>query len=444
VAKTSALLTIGSEVIDGRVLNSNAQYLGKLLKKVGVPVKFSLSCDDKMDEILDSLEYLEKRTSLIIITGGIGPTSDDITRQAVAAFCGQELVENETALSNLINWYTARGRSCEGIVRQQALIPEHSSVIQNSVGSASGFFVQKNENLICSLPGVPRELYAMMDKSVIPELHARGIAGPPINEFFWRLFGLPESEVQQRLVTLEIPSDIQLSFRAAFPEVHLQLTSRSLIPTSLIEEIARRVGQEYVICTDTNISLVDVVHLALKKRRAIVAVAESCTGGSLSSLITAPSGASKIFYGGVVAYDNSWKTGIVEVNPEILDQYGAVSAECAIALARGIRERTISLLTQDKIKGYHTEEVIYSGNSSSSEIMNPKEVWGLSITGIAGPSGGTPPKPVGTFFAALSGPNEEFVVSRFVPADRDRTRTFAAHTALDALRRALLELSRSV
>ena len=428
----SALLTIGSEVIDGRVLNTNSQYLGRIFQDNGLPVNYALSCDDKEQDIIDSLEFALKRSRLVLITGGLGPTSDDITRQVVAKFFGVDLVEDPRALQHLLDWYGARGRSCDGLVLQQALLPAGGVIIDNPVGSAAGFVFEDGERMVCALPGVPRELTAMMETGVLPYLRERQILAPAMTRAFWRIFGVPESDAQRRLGGLALPSGVSLSYRAAFPEVHVQLSSREQISSDLTDEVTSRIGAEWVVSNVPAEGLPQVVYRLLLARQAKVVVAESCTGGGLGSLISEVPGASAVFDGGVVTYCNLWKEGVLKVKPSILEEHGAVSRESALAMAQGVREFAENQLVKAQ-----------SAQFSSSESTFSSEIWGLSITGVAGPDGGTPVKPVGTFFVGLTDGKDEYTFRMFFPSSRDKVRIFAAYSALDALRRALLGLPRA-
>jgi nicotinamide-nucleotide amidase len=265
---------------------------------------------------------------------------------------------------------------------------------------------------------------AMMTSCVLPLLHQQFPSRPKQHSFFFRLFGLPESHVNARVSGIPLPENVELSYRAHFPEVHVTLKSWSPLPPELATAIGTAIGERHIITTDPNEALTEVVVRLLGLRNAVVATAESCTGGLLGALLTEVPGASEIYAGGAVCYANELKTELAGIDPSLIEKHGAVSEEVSIELANYAASLAAKSVEEKKR---------YSGSHSQSSS------YGISITGIAGPEGGSPGKPVGTFFVGITTPNGTESKRVLFPSSRDRIRLFAAYTALDWLRTILLE-----
>ncbi|RIL08838.1 MAG: damage-inducible protein CinA, partial [Proteobacteria bacterium] len=384
------------------------------LNAIGIQVVHTLTCDDSLSSIVNGLEFLNSRSDLVIVSGGLGPTSDDQTREAVAEFTRCKLVLYPEVLNKLQALFAARSRSFDPSNNKQAHFPENAAVIPNDNGTAAGFLVQRGAQpgyLIC-LPGIPGELFPMLEEGVIPLI--RRELFPQLALFprrILRVFGVPESRLNTKLQALSLPGELAISYRAHFPEVHIILKAAgTLLSEAELGTAAaackQAIGEEFVYSEDEARAMNGIVHELLISRGLTISLAESCTGGILGSLLTELSGSSAYFLGGVLSYSNQVKVNQLGVPKDILEDHGAVSHETAKCMAQGVRERFSSSLA-------------------------------LSVTGIAGPQGGSAEKPVGTFFVGYADSSSTQAYQFFFPSSREKIRTFAAWTALDILRRRL-------
>ncbi len=425
VLPSVSVLVSGSEILDGRVLDTNSHLIIETISSSGLSISHTLSCTDDLPTLKSCLDFLSAHSEIIIISGGMGPTSDDLTREAASDWLGLALTERSEAREQLHEFYAKRGRTFDQSNHKQVLFPEGALIIKNPRGSAPGFLVEKtigkSSCWIFALPGVPGELAAMLHDSVLPLIsekilnltHPLEVVPPPA----LRLFGLPEAEVGARVGQVPLPAELTVSFRASFPEVHVLLKDRlrkynTTQMHAFAEQLAKAIGPEFLISRSLDVSLDMVVHELLGSKCQSLAVAESCTGGMLGEFMTRMSGSSRAFFGSAVTYSNAAKQQVLGVKHELLDKYGAVSAPVAAAMANGARLQFQSDLA-------------------------------LSITGIAGPEGGTPEKPVGTFFVGYSNGTQSSAFKCIFPNSRSRIRRFATFTALDILRRQLLSLQSS-
>ncbi len=405
-----SLLMIGDEVLDGRVAETNSQFLIGLLAESGYSTAHVLSCRDDIADICSCLEFLRQHSSVIICSGGLGPTSDDLTRQAAAALAGVPLETEPQALQQVREAYRRRGREPHDLDLRQAVLPRGVVVLPNALGTAPGFALPiGGENvLFVALPGVPSELDRMFREEALPLIRDRLGEGNVQKQQLFRIFGKPEAEVGRIVEALSLPGEVSVSYRAAFPEIQLRLKTKE--SQELLAGAAARVrtalGEDCIFSEKPEVDLVKTVHGLLLHDGRTLSVAESCSGGLLGSLLTKYSGSSRCFVGGVISYDNSVKTAQLGVSPETLQQAGAVSEECAMQMAEGVRRRMDSDLA-------------------------------LSITGIAGPDGGRPEKPVGTFYVGLASASRVNAYRYFLHAERNRVQLYSAWTALDLLRRFL-------
>ncbi len=413
--KISVLLT-GSEVLDGRVQDTNANYIAKRFADVGLTLQNFLACDDQLGTIAECIDYLLGNARFLIISGGIGPTTDDLTREAVSEYTQKELVLDEEVLAALKARYEARKRVFDPTNTKQALFPKGALPIKNPVGTAAGFeftFTHKdgNSRTLYILPGVPVELRRMFEDSVLPDIQAKSGIKDTLRKSPFVVFGVPESVVGQKVVATQLPDSVVVSYRAAFPEVHVILKSNDQkIPLDALAERAMdSIGKEWIVSREVSVGVVKAVHELLTKEKLTISVAESCTGGGLGSLLTDTSGSSAYFLGGMITYSNEAKIELLGVAPDTLKKHGAVSYECAKEMASQVRTRL------------------------KSDVA-------LSITGIAGPQGGTPAHPVGTFYVGFASAKRVEAYRFFFSSDRTRTREYEAYTALDVLRRNILEL----
>jgi nicotinamide-nucleotide amidase len=407
-----AILTIGSEVLDGRVTDTNSQDIALFLEEFGGQVISKISCDDDIEAIVAALRFVTPNARLVIVSGGLGPTSDDLTREALSSYLGDPLVRLPEVLEELARRYTARGREFLEINKKQADIPSSTLILPNCAGTAPGFVSHRPELSIFCLPGVPSELRVMLQESVAPHLLQLGIQ--KASQYTFRVFGLPESVVAARVSQLLDNHPLKLSYRSHFPEVQVkitQLTPGADLDDSLLSKIRTVIGPEYVFSQGVSApSLEQVIGNLLKEQQLTLCVAESCTGGLISKTLTDEPGASSYFLGGFITYNNELKEKLLGVRKETLEKFGAVSAEVAIEMACGAQS--------------------YSHSSLA-----------MSVTGIAGPDGGSPGKPVGTFFVGLSTAYESMSYEFSFASSRGRIRRFSTYKTLDLLRRRLLGLT---
>lgn len=409
-----SILAVGSELLDGRVVDTNSNYVGRKLAEIGLKLSYIHSCDDKLEEISDALKFLSNHSQVIIISGGLGPTEDDLTREALAAFLNVPLEFDAQNFSELEALYQKRGRRLDPSNKKQSFFPKGAEVLKNPVGTASGCLSKSvlngREVRLISLPGVPSEFIKMFDDSVLPLIHSLSNT-PEIHRKSFEIFGLPEALVGSKISALKIPGEISVSYRAKFPLIQLVLKSanRELL-LRYSEDASRAVGAEFIFSDRQDETMESALHRVLIERKIKIAVAESCTGGGLGAALTSSPGSSAYFWGGIISYSNEMKISHLGVKPETLEQYGAVSFSTAREMAAGARNRL--------------------GVDAA-----------LAITGIAGPDGGSEEKPVGTFFVGYSTKEKTYALQGFCPYSRDNVRKYAAHIAMDILRRELLGLS---
>jgi len=412
------IITIGDELTSGRTADTNAAMIARELHAAGFSVQRITTVGDACGDISAVLRTCLPVTRFVIVTGGLGPTEDDRTAAAAAAAFNDTLALHPEALAMLREKLERRGRTMNAPQQKQAMLPSTCTLIANPVGTACGFIMRHENRHYLFLPGVPAEARAMTEfvTGYINEHAGRRHA---IMSITLRVFGLWESAIQEVLnYAPALPGDVCLGFYPHFPEVALRLTGHGPDEAAVRDRLeqARRVIAEYLggyIYAEGDISLMECIGKLLIDSGSTVAVAESCTGGLLSHLITGVPGSSVWFERGLVVYSNAAKTQLAGVGESLLTQHGAVSAPVAQALAQGIRKRSAS-------------------------------TWGIGITGIAGPGGGAPEKPVGTVFFALDGPEGCRVQQRRFTGTRDQIKMLSAFTALDLLRRTLLGLPAEV
>ncbi len=410
-----ALLSIGSELLDGRVTDSNATLIGGLLRAQGYKLATVDVIPDDLFQIDTALRRLISCSDVVLVSGGLGPTADDLTRDAVSQVLGQELLLRKDWLTHMRELFSKRQRPFDPSNERQAYIPKESELIWNPVGTAPGFIgTAPSKALVIALPGVPAELEAMFTQSVLPRILKQANRQTSRAQWLLRVFGRTEAAIGSAVVGCTLPSTLEISYRAHFPEVHV-LFSAEEETLGQSQRLAREagdtarsaIGSEFVYSERSDQAMQQVVHELLLERRKKVAVAESCTGGMLGMLLTESAGSSQTFLGGVVSYSNEVKIKSLGVEPEALNSHGAVSALVAEQMAQGVRRLTAA-------------------------------DYALAITGVAGPEGGSAEKPVGTYFVGLATPTRVFTRSYFHSSSRDKIRLYACWSALDLLRRELL------
>ena len=406
------IIAVGSELLTPYRLDTNSLFLTDQLNRLGIPVIHKAVVGDGPDEMRSSFQHALARADIVVSCGGLGPTDDDRTRQTVAELLGRRLLENEEVLRKLQERFRRFGRAMPEINLRQALVIEGADVLPNPRGTAPGQWIEARGHILILLPGVPQEMRALMEAEVAPRLAKLGNQLRLYTRDL-RIVGLFESEVEQRVSPLYAQfSDTETTILATANGIQLHPRIWSDDPAyaesrlgELVQRMALALGENLIsTCGET---IEAVVARTLTENRATIAVAESCTGGLVAERLTSISGSSTYFLGGVVCYSNQLKTQLVGVPAELIEAKGAVSSEVALALADGIRKQTGATI-------------------------------GVGITGIAGPTGGTPEKPVGLVHIGIAdqhGPHEKFF--RF-PGDRERIRFFAAQNALDQVRRLCL------
>lgn len=402
------IIFTGTELLLGQVLNTHAQCLGQELAALGVEIVRHTTVGDDWEGLTSALREALRRADLVITTGGLGPTSDDLTLAAVADVLGLPLVLNETVLSWIKEYFARRGQAVPENLTRQAYFPEGAIVLPNAAGTAPGCIVEKEGKIIVSLPGPPRELTPMFEDHVVPFLSKRLARGGVLNFRVVRVTGIAEYAVQDLLRDLEGKEKVQLGYIAKPGEVHVRIAAvgrdaaeAQQLVSGMLKEVRARLG-DYIFAYDEE-SIEEVAGKLLAAKGYTIAVAESCTAGMVAARLTDVPGSSAYFMGGIVAYDNKVKEKILGVQTEILRDKGAVSPETAAAMAEGVRR----LLCTDT---------------------------GIGITGIAGPTGGTPEKPVGLVYIAVAVPGQTVVKKYNFPGRRFAVRQGAANAALKMLR----------
>ena len=368
------IITTGDELMSGLTQDGNFSWAGDVLSSRGFGIEFHTTVGDDKARISSALGIASGRADAVIISGGLGPTPDDLTSEVAAEFSGAPLELNMRAVRSIEERLSKRGRVLTDMNRKQAFLPRGSRVLINHWGTAPGFSIEKGGAVFYFLPGVPREFRAMMDEYVIPELESRDSGRKPFRAKLIKTFGLPESEVAIKLEGIE-RDGIRLGYRAHFPEVHLRVTAygdsnvgAEALMAEFVKDVRSRLGK-YVFSTEGE-TMEEVAGKLLREHGMTLATAESCTGGLIADRITNVPGSSDYFLEGVVSYSNEAKVKILGVPEEIINAHGAVSAPVVEAMASGVRRL------------------------AGSDI-------GVGVSGIAGPSGGTPEKPVGTVFIGV-------------------------------------------
>ncbi|NJK41821.1 MAG: competence/damage-inducible protein A [Acaryochloridaceae cyanobacterium SU_2_1] len=413
--QSAEIICVGTELLLGEVLNSNAQYLAQELARLGIAHYYQTVVGDNPTRLKRAIAIACQRSQLLIFTGGLGPTPDDLTTETLADFFQTPLVEHPEILADIARKFAHRRQKPSPSNSKQALLPATAAILPNAIGSAPGMIWQPRSGItILTFPGVPQELYPMWQEVAVPYLQKQGWVSAMIYSRVLRFWGLPESTLADQVAPLFSLSDPTVAPYASGGEARLRISTRTTSAALALEkirpveeEIRRRTGSScFGIDDDT---LESVVGQLLLAQEQTVAVAESCTGGGLGERLTRISGSSAYFLGSVIAYDNHVKQSLLQVDPEVLAAQGAVSSAVAEQMAMGVKAQLGS-------------------------------TWGLSITGLAGPSGATAEKPIGLVYVGIAGPHsvESFKYAIAPLRGRDWVRQLSASYALDLLRRQLL------
>jgi nicotinamide-nucleotide amidase len=406
------IIATGSELLTGGVVETNSLFLAGELLDMGIETAFKTIVADNDKDMEEVFRQALVRSDVIIITGGIGPTEDDITRRVLARVLKKRLLLNEEALRSVQAVFAGRGREYSGANDRQALIPVGARILANPAGVAPGFFLLEEKKFVAVLPGVPVEMRAMFRESLRKELETHSGRTAVIRRKVLHTFGLSESKVNELLgdlLTQKQPA-MGLSARETGVDVRIMAketsTARALTAVDRVEAEVRKQLGDAVYGVDGQ-AMEEVVGALLQQRRLTLAVAESCTGGIIGARITNVAGSSDYFDRGVVVYSNASKTDLIGVTAKLIEQHGAVSREVAAAMAAGIRQNAATDL-------------------------------GLAVTGIAGPGGGSPEKPVGLVYIGLAFAEGVKVDEHRYLGDRGQVRQRAAQSALDMVRRHLI------
>jgi nicotinamide-nucleotide amidase len=409
---TCAILSIGTELTRGELVNTNASTLSAALTDLGFAVVEHCVVDDDEARIVQALERISRTAKIIVSTGGLGPTTDDLTTRAVATSLGVKLVRDEGSLDQIRRRFEKLGRTMSESNAKQADFPEGATVLPNPIGTAPGFEVRIGEARAFFMPGVPKEMQKMFDEQVVPRI--RDLAPNDSHQIRFRTFGLPESVVGEKLEGIEEANPgVTIGYRAHFPEIEVKVLARAkdnAAAQALCEraaaEVRARLGD--VVYGEGHDTFAGVVGRALRTRGQTLAIAESCTGGLVGALLTKEPGASDFLLLDAVTYANSAKQRVLGVDEDVLRGHGAVSAECAQRMAEGARR------------------------VSGADVA-------LAITGVAGPGGGSDDKPVGLVYLAVSTASGTVVKERRFSSSMDRVwiQTLAAYTGLTMVKDAV-------
>lgn len=414
------ILTIGDEILIGQITNTNSVWIAQQLNLIGVKVVHMASVGDSADEIIQAFDQAAKRADFVFITGGLGPTKDDITKKTFSNYFNAELELNEDVLKDVSSFFIKRNREVTEVNRQQAFVPKGCVVIRNANGTAPGMWMQKNNTAYISMPGVPYEMKAMVTDIIIPKILKENKL-PRIYHKTVLTQGIGESMLAELVETWEDSlgsSGIKLAYLPQPGMVRLRLSvsgedfeSLRKLVDSKIEELKLLAGKYifgYENYGEETPSLEKIVSDLLREKGQTVSLAESCTGGYVSSLFTAIPGASDVFKGAIVPYTNTAKHELLQVEKSVFDTVGAVSKECVEQLAINV------------LKKFDSD-------------------YSLAISGIAGPTGGTPEKPVGTVWIAVAS-KEKVLALKFLFGDhRQRNIVMTANASLNLLRKFILK-----
>ena len=389
----STIITIGDEILIGQILDTNSRYISQVLNRLGIVVAERTSVGDNAEQIVSTLDRALAATDVVIITGGLGPTKDDITKHTLARYFGSELVYNEQVADFVRNLLARRCIEFNELNRGQAMVPACCTVLHNAHGTAPGMWFEQDDKVVISLPGVPFEMVHLIDDIVVPKLRERFDLKAIVHRTMITS-GIAESILAERIAAWEdaLPEMLHLAYLPAPNIVRLRLSAYEVDGASveaIIDnqfELLRKIIPEAIVGFE-DATVEQLVHNALIANGKTLSVAESCTGGAIAQKFTAMAGASAYFHAGVVAYSNEAKADILGVNADDIARYGAVSEQVAIQMAEGVRR---------------------VGKSD----------YGISTTGIAGPTGGSAEKPVGTVWIGIATPKGAFAVLKNCGTDR--------------------------
>jgi nicotinamide-nucleotide amidase len=411
----ASIITIGDELLIGQTIDTNSAFISQELNKIGIWVKRRVAIADDKEAILSTLSEEATKSNLIIITGGLGPTADDITKPALCDYFSAKMVIDQSVMQNVTDIFQKLGRELTPRNASQAEVPDNCTVLPNHRGTAPGMWFEKDGIYYISLPGVPHEMKGLIMNSVLPKV-LQLFSLPAVVHKTLLTAGQGESMIADRLVIFEqeLPSFIKLAYLPAYGMVRLRLTARHNEKAVAEKEVAaafeklKALVKDWMVA-DEDISIQQALFNLLKEKKKTVATAESCTGGYIAHLITAMAGSSTVYNGSVVAYANDVKETVLAVSLETLKEVGAVSEETVLQMAAGACKKL-------------------------------KTDYAVATSGIMGPDGGTKEKPVGTVWIAVAAKEGKTKAQKFhFRFDRNRNIELTAHAALNMLRRFVVE-----
>jgi len=410
----ACIITIGDELLIGQTIDTNSAFIAQKLNEKGIWVKQCVAIGDVKEDILNTLAEQSRISSIIIITGGLGPTADDITKPALCSYFNSKLELNKEVEAHVAQIFARNNRPLTARNRTQAEVPNNCTVLHNARGTAPGMWFEKEDVVYVSLPGVPAEMEGLMEDEVLPKLQIHFKTSAIIHKTAVT-FGQPESALADGLKTFEkgLPAHIKLAYLPSNRMVKLRITGRAEDKEALEKEMDRQFetlkkGVAEWLVADEDISIAEVVGKLLNKYKYFVASAESCTGGYIAHLLTEHSGSSASFKGSVVSYSNDVKENALGVQHATLVKWGAVSEETVLEMVTGVRDR----LNVD---------------------------YAVATSGIMGPNGGTKEKPVGTVWIAVANKEKASAKKHFVPLNRKRNIELTASFALNMLRQFIVD-----
>jgi nicotinamide-nucleotide amidase len=408
------IITIGDEILIGQIIDTNSAWIAEQFNLNGIEIYQITSVHDNHEHILEVLKKAEEKVDLVIMTGGLGPTKDDITKNTLCEYFNTKLVFHQLTFEHIKTRFTKLNIDVNKLNRDQALVPESCTVLFNKAGTAPGLWFEKNDTFFVSVPGVPFEMKYLVEEEILPRLRVSGKAKAIYHKTVLTQ-GIPESMLAMKLEQWEdsLPGNVKLAYLPSPMAVRLRLSAIGNNENILREQVEAEITKLQKIIPDqifgfNNETMAEVIGRMLKLNGKTLAVAESCTGGYISHLITSVAGCSAFYNGSVTAYSNLIKENILGVNPETIFDFGAVSEQVAKEMAVGVRK-----------------------------VFNSD--FALATTGIAGPDGGTEEKPVGTVWIAVASENDVIALKFIFGDNRERNISRSSQTALQILRRLILK-----
>lgn len=411
---TAELISIGDELLIGQTLNTNAQWLGQKLDSIGIKPAYCSTIGDNKQDILDAFQTAEARADIVFITGGLGPTKDDITKKVLCQYFDTELKMDSQRLIELQDFFSSRGREMNELNKLQAMTPKNCTPITNTVGTANGMWFEKEDTIFISMPGVPFEMKEMITSYILPKIKKQ-VGSEGIYHKTIKTIGIGESDLSILIENWEnsLPSHIKLAYLPSYGQVKLRLSGYGKSQEELSDEVnllfnqLRPLINQYIYTFDDTTSLEHSVAQLLSSRQLTISTAESCTGGNLAGILTSIPGSSSYFVGGVIAYSNKIKEDELNVSSETLKQHGAVSEATIIEMAQNVR-------------------------------LKHKTNIGIATSGIAGPGGGSEQKPVGTTWIAYSDDSQTITKKLQLTKDRGHNIKYTCIAALNLVRVSIL------